>query len=276
MIMKFYLILMICFASNFNGYSQTDSLPVIGVAKFTSEVDSKFSKSVTQKVVQLLTQSHRFQVVDRTNYDKVKEELELQKNEAFIDSKNRAAQGVSLAAQYLVIGHIVKSNVYAMKNPDGSINGYKASISFQLQVNDVSKGSSTTAESFQTSVSKLMFSAEGAVNDALNSVDEQLHDWLITNFPVNVKLVKVLVTKKESATSVLIAGGKAYGLDEGDKLIVQKIELLNGLSYPTDIGQIKITKLAGDNFAECSVIKGGADILSIFNAQENINCIYTK
>ena len=66
-------------------FSQSETLPVIGVAKFTSEVESKFSGAVTQKIVQVLTQSRRFQVVDRTSYDHVKEELELQKSEAFLD-----------------------------------------------------------------------------------------------------------------------------------------------------------------------------------------------
>ena len=268
--------LLICFVINISCYSQTDSLPVIGVAKFTCETDSRFSGSITQKVTQVLTQSHRFQVVDRTSYDKVKEELELQKNEAFIDSKNRAQQGVALAAQYLVTGNIVKVNVFAMKNPDGSINGYKASMSFQLKVNDVAKGSSSKAESFQTSVSKLMFSAEGAVNEALSSLDDQLQKWLKSNFPVNVKMVKILAVKKEAATSVLIAGGKLTGLNEGDILTIQKIEILQHLPYPTDIGEVRIVKLAGDNFAECTVTKGGQAILSVFNATEQINCLLNQ
>jgi len=259
-----------------SGYSQTDSLPIIGVSKFTSETESKFSGAVTKKVVEILTQSQRFQVLDRTSYDKVKEELELQKSEAFIDSKNRADQGVALAAKYLVTGNIVKMNVYAMKNPDGSVNGYKSSVSFQMQVSDVAKGNSTKAESFQSSVSPLMLSPESAVNEAVKSLDEKLREWVINNFPVSVKLLKLLTIKKDEASSVLIAGGKTFGLKEGDKLTIQKIEMLDGMPYPTEIGQIKIIKLAGENFAECSVSKGGAEILLRFNAAEKLTCTLIK
>jgi hypothetical protein len=67
-------------------------------------------------------------------------------------------------------------------------------------------------------------------------------------------------------------GGKTYGLKEGDKLKVNRIEMIEGKPYPSEIGEIKITKVAGDDFSECSVVKGGTDILAKFNAAENLSC----
>lgn len=256
--------------------AQTDDLPVIGVSRFTSENESKFSGAVTQKVIEILTQSKRFRVLDRTSYEKVKEELELQKSEAFIDSKSLAEQNVALAAQYLVTGNIIKMNVYAMKNADGSIKGYKASISFQLKVNDVSKGNNTDAESFQTDVSPLMLSAESAVTEAIKSVDLDLKNWILDNFPVQVKIIKILNSKKEGAETVLVSGGKSFGLKVGDRFLVEKIELLEGLPYPTTIAEIKLIKLAGENFAECEVTKGGEAVLSRYTASEKLICTLTK
>lgn len=253
-------------------YSQSEDLPVIGVSKFTSEVESKFSSSVTQKVIQVLTQSRRFQVLDRTSYDQVKEELELQKSEAFLDSKNTAQQGVALAAEHLVTGNIIKMNVFAMRNPDGSINGYKSSVSFQLNVQDVEKGNNTKSENFQSSVSPIMHSPEGAVTEALKSLDVSLQNWVVKNFPIQIKILKIVYVKKDEASTILIGGGKNFSLEEGNKLAVQKIEMLEGMPYPTEIGIAKIIKLAGDNFAECTILKGGAEILSRFNANEKLNC----
>ena len=54
--------------------------------------------------------------------------------------------------------------------------------------------------------------------------------------------------------------------------MVEKIEMLEGKPYPTQIGEIKITKLAGDDFAECSVTDGGKEILASFNAAEKLRC----
>jgi len=102
------IILIICLVNSFIGYSQTDSKPVVGIAEFTSEVNSKYSEAVAEKVVQVVTNTKRFTVVDRTSYDKVKQELEFQKSEAFLDSKSTVKQDVALAAQNMIIGHIVK------------------------------------------------------------------------------------------------------------------------------------------------------------------------
>jgi hypothetical protein len=270
--MKNVTFALFCIVSSLIGYSQTDSKPVVGVAEFTKEVDSKYASSVAEKVVQVVTNTKRFIVVDRTSYDKVKQELEFQKSEAFLDSKNTVKQDVALAAQYMIVGHILKMSVYAMKNTDGSVNGYKASVAFTLKVNDVETGKTTEAESFQTEVSPLMLSPESAVNEALKSVEPNLTAYFIKTFPLTTKISKILTTKKDAAATVLISGGKAFGFNEGDKLTVEKLEMIDGKPYPTQIGEIKIVKIAGDDFSECSVSDGGKEILSRFNAAEKLSC----
>jgi hypothetical protein len=115
--MKRSITLLICIVSSLIGYSQTADLkPVVGVAEFTSEVDSKYSSAVAEKVVQVVTNTKRVTVVDRTSYDKIKKELEFQKTEAFLDSKNTVKQEVALAAQNMIVGHIVKMSIYSMKS----------------------------------------------------------------------------------------------------------------------------------------------------------------
>ena len=264
-------ILLFCFVNSLIGYSQTAIKPVLGVAKFTCEVDSKYSGAVAEKVVQIVTNSRRFTVVDRTS-DKVKQELELQKSEAFLDSKNTVKQDVTLAAENLIIGNILKMSIYAMKNSDGSINGYKASVALTLKVNEVETNITTEAESFQTEVSPLMLSPESAVNEALKSIEPKLTAYFIKTFPLTTKISKILTIKKESASTVLIAGGKEFGFKEDDKLIVEKNEMIEGKPYPTQIGEIKIVKIAGNDFSECSVSDGGNEILSRFNAAEKLTC----
>lgn len=217
-------LLLFCFVNSLIGYSQTAIKPVLGVAEFTSEVNSKYSGAVAEKVVQIVTNTKRFTVVDRTSYDKVKAELEFQKSEAFLDSKNTVKQDVALAAQNMIVGNILKMSVYAMKNTDGSVNGYKSSVAFTLKVNEVETGKTTEAESFQTEVSPLMLSPESAVNEALKSIEPKLTAYFIKTFPLTTKISKILTIKKESASTVLIAGGKEFGFKEGDKLIVEKMK----------------------------------------------------
>lgn len=265
-------ILLLCLVGSLQGYSQGVIKPVIGVAEFTSEVDSKYSGAVAERVVQIVTNTKRFTVVDRTSYDKVKKELEFQKSEAFLDSKNTVKQDVALAAENMIVGHILKMSVYAMKNGDGSLNGYKASVAFTLKVNEVETGKTTESENFQTDVSPLMLSAESAVNEALKSIDSKLTAYFIKSFPLTTKISKILTTKKEAAATVLIAGGKGFGFKEGDKLIVEKNEMIDGKPYPSQIGELKIIRVAGDDFSECAVSDGGKEILARFNAAEKLTC----
>lgn len=271
--MKKTLITFFCLTMGMcNAFPQSGEKEVVGVAKFTSEVNSPFVDAVAEKVVQVVTNTKRFIVVDRTSYDKVKEELEFQKTEAFLDSKNTVKQDVALAAHYMIIGHLVKMNIYSMKNPDGSVNGYKASASFTLKVNDVETGMVTEATAFQTSVSPLAMSKEQAVNQALQSVEEPLNNYFSKTFPVYAKVLRIQESKKNSAQKVLIDGGTNQGIKVGDMLTVETIEMIGGKPYPTEIGLLKVEKSSGADFSECSVEKGGKEIFSQFNASNEVKC----
>lgn len=252
--------------------AQQNDKMVIGVAKFTSEVNTPFVNSVAEKVVQVVTNTRRFTVVDRTSYDKIKEELEFQKTEAFLDSKTTVKQDATIAAQYMIIGHLVKMNIYTMKNPDGSVNGFKASAAFTLKVNNVETGETTESEHFQTEVSPQAASKEQAVNQALKSVEKALYNYFKKTFPVYAKILRVPETKKESALIVILNVGKNTGVVVGDQFSVEYVELLEGKPFPTEIGNVVVEKLIGDDFIECKVLKGGKEILSRFNAAETLQC----
>jgi hypothetical protein len=243
--------------------SQVDLKPIVGVQNFTSEVNSPFVNSVYEKVVQVVTNTHRFTLIDLVGADKMTEEL---KSEKYLDSKNTQKNIDLLTMQYMIIGHLVKLNIYTMKNPDGSVNGFKASAAFTLKVNDIGTGKTTEAAHFQTEVSPQAMSKEQAVNQALLSIENALNDYFSKTFPLVTVIVKAFDAKK-----VLVSGGKEFGFKEGDKLIVERIEMLNGKPYPTEIGELKVTKLAGD-FSECSVSKGGKEILAEFSAAGKLNC----
>lgn len=273
MMNKFIIILLILTVCGRLGYAQSDEREVVGVAKFTCETDDRYAGLVTEKVVEVLTNSKRFQVVDRTSYDKVHEELEFQKSEAFIDSENTAEQGVAVAAESLVTGHIIKIPVYAIKNANGSIKGYKASVAFQMKIVDVETGLSTEATSFQGKASDLMMSPESAVTEAMKSLQPELEEYFRVNFPVKCKIVKVLSSKKDKAEVVLINAGTEQGLKEGDKLTVSYIEMLDNKPYPSQIAELSVEKVAGTSFSECKVLgKGKKELLSRFNVGEKLEC----
>lgn len=252
---------------------QEDDRLVVGVAAFSCQEESPFTGLVTEKVVEMLTNSKRFRVVDRTSRDKITAELELQKSEAFLDSENTVEQDVAVAAEKMITGEIVKIPVYRMKNSDGSVRGYKASVAFQMKVVDVATGLSTEATSFEGKASKECLSPESAVTMAMMSLQDEMSEYFRINFPVTAKIVKILQEKKGAAELILIKAGKKNGLKEGDELTVESIEMLDGEMLPETIGTVTVKTLKGEAFSECEVgKKEGKAIFEAFNAGKQIRC----
>lgn len=250
-----------------------DDRTVVGVAQFTCSQQSPYTGLVTEKVVEMLTNSKRFRVVDRTSRDKIKDDLELQKNEAFIDSKNLVEQGVSVAAEKMITGEIVKIPVYRMKNGDGTVRGYKASVAFQMKVVDVATGTSSEATSFEGKASKECMSPESAVTMAMMSLQPQMEEYFRLNFPVTASLLKITKERNGIAEMVLVKAGKKHGIKVGDKLKVETLEMLDGEELPTEVGIITVKQLQGEAFSECKVEKkDGKGIYDKFNAGVKIRC----
>ncbi len=264
--------LFFCWACCFSLQAQQDEKLTIAVIPFETEVNSPFVASVTERVEKVITNTKRFTVVERASYDKIKEELEFQKTEAFLDSKTTVKQDAAVGAQYVILGHVIKMNIYTMKNSDGSVNGYKASSAFTLKVSDVETGVTTEAEFFQTEVSPIAASKEQAVNQALISVEKSLNDYFTRTFPVYCKILKMPEVKKDAAASVVLNAGKNSGINKGDVFIVEFVDILDGKPFPTEIGSLTVESLIGDDFSQCKVNKGGKAIFSRFNAEDNIRC----
>jgi hypothetical protein len=221
----------------------------------------------------MLTNSKRFRVVDRTSRDKIDAELELQKNEAFIDSDNLVEQGGAVAAEKMITGEIVKIPVYRMKNGDGSVRGYKASVAFQMKVVDVATGLSTEATSFEGKASKECLSPESAVTMAMMSLQSEMEEYFRVNFPVTAKLLKIVKENKGVAETVLVKAGKKHGIKVGDKLKVEALEMLDGELLTTEIAIITVQQLQAEAFSECKVEKkNGQALYDQFNAGAKLRC----
>lgn len=230
--------------------AQPDLRPVVGVAQFSCQESSPYTGLVTEKVVEMLTNTRRFRVVDRTSIDKIHAELELQKSEAFLDSKNLVEQDVAVAAEKMITGHIVKIPVYAIKNGDGTRRGFKASVGFEMKLVDVATGTSSEATSFQGKASEECLSPEAAVTMAMQDVADEIAEWFRVNFPVTAKVSRMLDDK-----TILVSAGAEHGVRQGDVMLVEIIEMLDGAPYHRSVGEIKISKVAGPYYSECVVPK---------------------
>lgn len=270
--MKIFFVILLIFFSSANIFAQKDERIVVGVTAFTCDENGRFVGLVTEKVVEMLTNSKRFRVVDRTSSDRVRDELELQKSEAFMDSKNLVEQGASMAAEKIITGHITKIPVYAIKNSVGDVNGYKASVAFQMKIVDVATGMSTDATSFEGKASDMMMSPESAVQQAMKSIQGEINQYFKVNFPLQGKVVKMI--SSDDKVKVLLNIGKNSGLNVGDKLTVELIEMIDGQKYPQKIGTLEVSGLAGENLSEAVANdkKSGQAIAAALSDSKKLEC----
>lgn len=273
--MRLPIFLITLLACSLSGYAQQswEERIVIGVPPFTSINETPYSSIVTEKVVEIITNTKRFIVVDRTSRDKVMGELELQKSESFLDSKNTAKQGVAVGAERIIAGEINKIPILAIKNSAGGVSGYKCNVSFQMKVIDVESGINSEAVSFYGKTSGLMLTPESAVTEVMQGMQAQIEEYMRRNFPVKASLNRVLVESKGRAQSVLISAGKAQGIRAGDKFIVAKLDMVGGKPYPVKLGEVEVKQLAGEAFSECVVGKAyGEAISNAFKESGDLYC----
>jgi TolB-like protein len=241
--------------------------------------------SIQETVTNAFVKTKRFNIVDRTKMDALKQEKNLQKSEDFIDG-SVIQQGVSLGANYLISGHVIAAQADRMEAADDKGNvtiTYKAKLSIQLKVIDVATGQVITSETIEPKAGNALLgmmgigaaSPEQAIATAVKNIEGKVDDFVGRNFPVSFVIVEIQEKDgKGNAKKVMIAGGTAFGLKKSDKLKVVEVStvMVNGksLERKKEIGELKIDKVEDENFSTCSVTAGGIDINSKFEAKAKL------
>jgi TolB-like protein len=271
-----------CISSNF-----AQEKTGVGILSFTvgESSSSTYVNSIQETVTNAFVKTKRFNIVDRSKMDALKQEKNLQKSEDFIDG-SVIQQGVSLGANYLISGHVISAKAESMEAKDDKGNitiTYKAKLSIQLKVIDVSTGQVVTSETIEPKAGNSLMGAFGlgastpekAITKAIKEIEEKVDDFVGKNFPVSFQIVEI--QEKSSggaAVKVMIAGGSAFGLKKGDKLKVVEVSIVEvggkKLERKKEIGELKISKVEDENFSTCTVGNGGIEINSRFEAKAKI------
>jgi len=261
----------------------------VGIMSFTysqGAASIQDVNSIQETVTNAFVKTKRFNIVDRSKMDALKNEKDLQKSEDFIDG-TVIAQGISLGATYLISGHVISAQADEMKSDDGKGNitlTYKAKLSISLKVIDVATGQVITSETIEPKAGNSMLGAigigattrESAIAKAIKDIGSKVDDFVAINFPVSFTIVEIQEKdSKGNATKIFIAGGSAFGLKKGQKLkVVELSEIeVNGkkMQRKKEIGELKISKVEDENFSTCSVSEGGININSRFEAKAKLN-----
>lgn len=245
----------------------------------------KYSAQIEGIIADIFTGKTRFTVVDRTKFDQLAQERNLQKQEDFLDGQV-VAQGKSLGAQYLIQGNISQANAVSVQikkyktvgtypntyQQTYYVPGYEVALIVNLQTIDVATGQAKGAKTINASKTWETNSAEQAITASLNLLrnptgrEGTLKDWANDMFPVLMKILKVEETdKKGRPKTVLIKGGSDMDLHRGRmggsllQVYVNETMDVEGKKYDRQVpvGEIMVVEPQGD-FTVCKV-KDGAD-----------------
>ena len=270
----------------------------IAVLPFINSVDRSNSGNLFQEMVtKEFVKTGRFDIVDRTKFQKVMDELNVQKSEEFLNSKI-VDQGKLLGAQYLVTGVITQVNSSSQNMVNNSIPStiWKHTIRFSYQVIDVETGRAVYSENIG---SENTAAHQGNQSDAMDNAQcllrKQIRNAVMKEFPEEIQIVKIEKTNKKGLPDeVLIsAGTNFFDADskgnECDKGIIDKINIfkkkdvvrlkayeievltVNGKESKREkeIGMLKLKDVQGD-FSVCEVTDGAKEIQDMVNGNQKI------
>jgi hypothetical protein len=283
------IILSIALFAGINFVATAQDKTGVGIMPFTyvqGGADYQDVNSIQETVINAFVKTKRFNIVDRSKMDALKNEKDLQKSEDFIDG-TVIQQGVSLGANYLISGHVISAKAERMETAPSSTGNvtvtYKAKLSIQLKVIDVATGQVITSESIEpkggSALGGMMglapSSPQAAISKAIKGIEDKIDDFVNKNFPATFPIVEIQEKdSKGNAEKVMIAGGSAFNLKKGDRLKVVEVLIVEvggkKLERKKEIGELKITKVEDENFSICSVSSGGIEINSKFEAKAKL------
>lgn len=286
-----------------HSYSQenADGNYTVGILPVTSVTNDAqiYTPNVQASLSKVFVEKTRFTVVDRTKFDQLAKERNLQKQEDFLNGAV-VEQGKSLGAQYLISGNInqiskrsgnrekskLDYDAYSKQYYTRKYQVYvtQIDVTINVQIIDVSTGIVKSNKSFTNTTEAETTSEATVINSAILGLEGYLRAWVNDAFPVFMKIIKVETTdKKGLPKTVLIKGGSdvdlAYRKDAGIlygigkknvsselEVFENNVEMIDGKEYKRKIpvGKIKVVEIQGE-FSICEVKKGAEEIQKKLN-----------
>lgn len=258
----------------------------VAVVPFTSSSYKykSYSKTLTESFVNVFVKSGRFNVVDRTNFDAIYSEENLQKGESFI-SGQVVEQGKKVGAQYIIAGNmasVINEKSYGEDSKGHrKFNGYTGRISFSIKIIDVETGQIAATETFNgksggisglglSLTTNAWPSKERAINKCIEVSEKHIAKFIDKQFPAMAQVFEISEQSRSKAISIVVAGGSDIGFCKGQDLKVIEIKTVEiggrKLERKKEIGWVKIKNVEDENFSSCKVVRGGEAIKTRMNS----------
>ncbi len=269
---------------------------VIGATPFSCQSNyCQYAPMVYEAITNAMSETGRFNFVDRGKTDAINNERELQKGEEFLDGKV-VAQGKSIGADFIMTGSVAISTSQSkvnVTNSNGQVTGYKivyiAYLNIGLKVASVETGQITSTKTIvknnNTGGGFLAgftgsSSPEQAVIKLIGDLrgGKEVKQWIGEAFPIKSKVVKIHDADKKL---LLISGGSELGLKEKTdvRIVLYEDTEVDGkiISRTIDVATGTIQKIEDANFSECKIKnKEWGDVVARINEGKKLFVITTE
>lgn len=263
------LLLLNLFLFNAKAQESNDYRRIVGVAKFsaTDVRQERFSDAIAERVLDVLNQQNRFQVID---LDGKARKQAINVSQENYKSENWIEDNKSLSAENTLTG-VLTSLKFIRLNAG---KGYKAAVTYTIKIIDTQSGEiiENGTATFSSTKSDIKLTPESALQSAIETTIPGLKEYFSKSFPIKIDLLRIEKEKKNKALVVLLGGGSKMGLQEKQKFEVYTIDNSLGKPLPKILGEVKITKILSEDYCEAKVVKGNREILASFKEEKKIIC----
>ncbi len=216
------------------------------------------ARRIQDYVLEVFTNDKRFKLVDRSSWNFVVQERELQKTEAFIDGIV-VEQGKSIGAEYLL---------------SGTLN--YAQTALTLTVYSVTDKKIKAKKTITLKAVKLL---SLKLDPLKTQVTEETRKFISELFTPLIKVIKITDGSKNKAKEILIAGGKKLGLKKGNTFVVKAKKMIEVegvlMEREEKIAVVEILVVENDNFSVCEVLEGKKELVIETQNGTPLYCYFT-
>jgi len=171
------------------------------------------------------------------------------------------------------VKYTVHGSINGIKFHGMGIKGYKSVISFTVRVIDNITEDVVAQQEFKSTSSPTEITKMSAFPSALKTTNEAQLEFFKSFFTLRATILRIDKKTKTSASALTITAGSTSGLTKKDQFVVKQIEVVDGFEIENEIATLKVSEI-GARTTKCKVIKGGKEILSLFDKdnRESLIC----
>lgn len=245
------------------------SVVIIDYFTNTASVDKSDASMLRSKVIDGINAINRVNLIDVESEATLALEASRRNSEMALEDKTaRAGVMKTLGANYAIYGSVSKMDADYKTSDSGSY--YVGNIAYSLTVINLENGTVLGTKSFTYTglTGNTGSSRNEAIVSTLNRVKQSMDNFVNEYFKLSGTIVEMKEANKkgDQAKSVYISLGSDSGMAKGQLLEVFEVKMIAGKEAEINVGNLKVDEVVACDLSDCSVTKGGKEIMTAFKA----------